>query len=92
MLQGNVRLRARERDDLARLWEFNNDLAVELAGRRPAHAQAQPGCWQSLNRMLPKAGDGMSFVVEVDGQVIGQCALFNADETAHVRTGHHHRR
>ena len=33
MFQGDrVRLRAIERDDLPRLWAFNNDAEVELAG------------------------------------------------------------
>jgi hypothetical protein len=33
MLQGKlVRLRSVAREDLSRLWEFNNDLEVELAG------------------------------------------------------------
>ncbi|MBK9051003.1 MAG: hypothetical protein IPL78_08830 [Chloroflexi bacterium] len=33
MLKGErVLLRAMERGDLERLWQFNNDLAVELAG------------------------------------------------------------
>lgn len=87
MLQGErVRLRARERDDLARLWEFNNDLAVELAGGGdPPMPQAQARLLAEFEQDVAKGGrDGMSFVVEVDGQVIGQCALFNADETAHT--------
>jgi len=81
-----VRLRARERDDLARLWEFDNDLAVELAGGGdPPMPQAHARLLAEFEREVAKGGrDGMSFVIEVDGQVIGQCALFNADETAHT--------
>jgi hypothetical protein len=33
MLQGKkIRLRSISRDDLERLWQFNNDVEVELAG------------------------------------------------------------
>lgn len=87
MLQGErVRLRAREREDLARLLEFNNDLAVELAGG------GDPPMPQSYSRLLAefeqeaaKGGrDGTGFVIEADGKVIGQCALFNVDEVAHT--------
>ena len=55
--------------------------------------QAQARLLAEFEQDVAKGGrDGMSFVIEVDGQVIGQCALFNADDRAHVRTGHHHRR
>ena len=85
MLRGKkVVLRALERDDLRRLWEFNNDLEVELAGG------GDPPMPQSYDRLVADFESGASkggrddagFVVEVDGLLIGQCALFQFDATA----------
>lgn len=85
MLQGEkVILRAISRDDIPRLWAFNNDVAVELAGG------GDPPIPQSLERLYAEfdqnAGqggrNGTSFVIEADGQCIGQCALFNFNPTA----------
>ena len=87
MLQGKkVTLRAVSRDDLERLWQFNNDLQVELAGG------GDPPMPQSLARFeaefeaeASKGGrDDAGFVIEVDGQCIGQCVLFNFDNVAHT--------
>jgi RimJ/RimL family protein N-acetyltransferase len=87
MLKGEkVILRGISRADLPRLWEFNNDLEVELAGG------GDPPIPQSLARLeaeyeqeAAKGGrDGASFAIEADGQFIGQCALFNFNETAHT--------
>nr|MCU0495110.1 GNAT family N-acetyltransferase [Chloroflexaceae bacterium] len=84
MLRGNhVTLRAISRADLPRLWQFNNDLEVELAGG------GDPPIPQSLERLQAdferEAGqggrNGANFVIETDGVVIGQCGLFNIDET-----------
>jgi hypothetical protein len=77
MLQGaRIRLRSIGREDLARLWQFNNDLEVELAGG------GDPPMPQSLARLeaeyeqeAAKGGrDGTSFGIEADGKFIGQCA------------------
>jgi RimJ/RimL family protein N-acetyltransferase len=85
MLQGNrVRLRSTSREDLPRLWEFNNDLEVELAGG------GDPPIPQSLTRFeaeyeqdASRGGrDGTQFTIEADGKCIGQCALFNVNATA----------
>jgi len=87
MLKGEkVTLRALEREDLPRLWAFNNDLAVELAGG------GDPPMPQSLARLQAefekKAGeggrDGADFAIEVEGQIIGTCALFNFDTLGHT--------
>jgi RimJ/RimL family protein N-acetyltransferase len=84
MLKGQkVILRAMEREDLARLHSFNNDLEVELAGG------GDPPMPQSLARLQAEyesqAGqggrDGAGFAIEADGQLIGQCALFQFDHT-----------
>jgi RimJ/RimL family protein N-acetyltransferase len=85
MLQGNrVCLRAAKREDMDALWRYNNDVEVELAGG------GDPPMPQSLERLLAefdadagKGGrNGASFVIEADGRCIGQCALFQFDETA----------
>jgi len=67
------------RADLSRLHQFNNDIAVELAGG------GDPPMPQSLARLEAEfdtqvgAGgrEGTGFAIEADGQLIGQCALFN---------------
>jgi RimJ/RimL family protein N-acetyltransferase len=83
MLQGNrVVLRAIRREDLEAMCRYNNDLAVELAGG------GDPPIPQSLERLQAefdaeagKGGrNGASFVIEADGQCIGQCALFHFDD------------
>jgi RimJ/RimL family protein N-acetyltransferase len=80
MLQGKkVNLRAIEREDLVRLHQFNNDLAVEVAGG------GDPPMPQSLARLQAeyesnwqKGGrEGMNFAIEVEGKFIGICALFH---------------
>ena len=86
MLRGtHVTLRAMRRDDLPRLNAFNNDVAVELAGG------GDPPLPQSLERLEAEfdsstgsgGRDGTSFAIEVDGVMIGQCALFNLHPVAH---------
>jgi len=86
MLRGtHVTLRAMRRDDLPRLNAFNNDVAFELAGG------GDPPLPQSLERLEAEfdsstgngGRDGTSFAIEVDGVMIGQCALFNLHPVAH---------
>jgi RimJ/RimL family protein N-acetyltransferase len=77
-----VILRGVRREDLARLWEFNNDPEVELAGG------GDPPLPQSLERLeaefdenARKGGrDHTWFAIEADGKFIGQCVLFGFDE------------
>jgi RimJ/RimL family protein N-acetyltransferase len=85
MLIGDkVTLRGIRREDLPRIWEFNNDLEVELAGG------GDPPSPQSLERLLADfdqnashgGRDGASFAIEADGKVIGQCGLSRFDLTA----------
>ncbi len=78
-------LRAIRRDDLPRLNAFNNDVAVELAGG------GDPPLPQSLERLEAEFNsstsgggrDGTTFAIEVDGVMVGQCALFNLHPVAH---------
>ena len=85
MLQSErVTLRGLKRDDLARIWLFNNDLEVELAGG------GDPPMPQSMERLIAEfdrgaaAGgrDGAWFAIEVDDAIIGQCGLMHPNETA----------
>lgn len=84
MLHGaKVILRGITRADLPRLWQFNNDLDVEVAGG------GDPPMPQSLERLQAqfdqdsaKGGrDGAGFAIELDGLFIGQCGLHNFNET-----------
>jgi hypothetical protein len=60
MLHGEkVILRAIERDDLERIWAFNNDLAVELAGA------GDPPYPQSLARLRQHVWNNGAYVDEV---------------------------
>ncbi len=85
MLKGErVTLRAVERGDLPKLWAFNNDLEVEVAGGGdPPMPQPLARLEADFDRGASQGGrDDTNFVIEVDGQVIGQCALFNFEMTA----------
>jgi RimJ/RimL family protein N-acetyltransferase len=85
MLQGQrVLLRSMTRDDLERLCQFNNDLDVELAGGGdPPMPQSLERLQAEFDQNAARGGrDGAGFAIEVDGKFIGQCALFNFDETA----------
>jgi RimJ/RimL family protein N-acetyltransferase len=84
MLHGDkVVLRAIARDDLPRLWQFNNDLEVEVAGG------GDPPIPQSLERLLAEfdqdaargGRDNARFAIEADGIVVGQCGLSAFNET-----------
>jgi RimJ/RimL family protein N-acetyltransferase len=83
LLQGEkVILRAPMRDDLRRMWEFRNDLEMELAGG------GDPPWPVSYEIMEREFGSGQStddrpgFAIEADGKYIGGCALFNFNWTA----------
>lgn len=86
MLKGtHVTLRAIRREDLPRLNEFNNDVAVELAGGGdPPMPQALERLEAEFDSSTGGGGrDGTTFAIEVDGVMIGQCALFALDSVAH---------
>ena len=85
MLQGkSVTLRAMRRDDLERLYTFNNDLAVELAGGGdPPWPQSLERLQAEFEREASEGGrNGANFAIEVEGTFIGICRLFNLDQTA----------
>lgn len=86
MIQGSkLLLRATTRDDLPRLWAFNNDIAVELAGGGdPPMPQSLARLKAEFDAQVGSGGrDGTGFAIEADGQYIGQCALFNVNGVAH---------
>jgi RimJ/RimL family protein N-acetyltransferase len=79
-------LRARTREDLPRLWQFNNDVEVELAGGGdPPMPQSLARLEAEFDQSVSQGGrDGAGFVIETEGVVIGQCALFNFSEYHHT--------
>ena len=84
MLHGErVPLRGITRDDLARLWKFNNDLAVELAGGGdPPIPQSLARLQADFDRETATGGrDGAHFAIEIDGRFVGQCGLAGIEAT-----------
>ena len=82
MLKGEkVILRALQRDDLKRLWEFNNDVDVELAGGGdPPMPQSLARLEAEFDERARQGGrDGAHFAIEADGKFIGQCGLQQSD-------------
>ncbi len=79
-----VILRAVRRVDLPLLHQFNNDLAVELAGGGdPPMPQPLPMLEAEYEESWSKGGrDNGGFVIEVDNECIGGCALFSFDHVA----------
>jgi RimJ/RimL family protein N-acetyltransferase len=85
MLKGEkVVLRAFTRNDLPRLWEFNNDLEIEiLGGGDPPMPQTYGRLEADFEQDASRGGrDGPRFAIEADDKLIGQCGLFAIDETA----------
>lgn len=78
-----VILRAVERDDLPRLWQFNNDAEVEVAGGGdPPMPQSLARLQAEFDRRTGTGGrDGAQFAIEADGVMIGQCGLLDLNET-----------
>lgn len=85
MLVGErVTLRGTRRDDLKKIWEFNNDIDVELAGGGdPPMPQSIERLEADFERQASEGGrDGAWFAIEIDGNFVGQCGLFDFNETA----------
>lgn len=85
MLVGQlVTLRAMTREDLPKLWAFNNDLEVELAGGGdPPMPQSFERLVADWEREAAKGGrDDAWFAIEANGEFIGQCGLMHINETA----------
>jgi RimJ/RimL family protein N-acetyltransferase len=85
MLQGKrVLLRSMSRDDLTLLWQFNNDLEVEVAGGGdPPTPQSLERLQADFDQEAAKGGrNGLAFAIEAGGEFIGHCALFNINPVA----------
>jgi RimJ/RimL family protein N-acetyltransferase len=85
MLTGHkTLLRALTREDLPRLCQFNNAVEVEVAGGGdPPRPQSLARLEAEYEANISKGGrDGTGFAIEADGDLIGQCALFEFDEVA----------
>lgn len=83
MLKGErVILRGIRRDDLLRLWEFNNDPEVEIAGGGdPPIPQALERLEAEYDESVKKGGrDDTTFAIEADGKLIGQCGLYGFND------------
>jgi RimJ/RimL family protein N-acetyltransferase len=87
MLQGEkVTLRALKRDDLHRLWAFQNDVEFEiLTGGPPWEPQSLERLERNFEESLVKdERNGPNFAIEADGQFIGTCGLFRYDQTTQI--------
>ncbi len=85
MLQGQqVTLRAARREDTPTINEFWNDvdMASRASNRAPLPLTVEQT--QSLLEELEKRDDHVRFVIEVDGQIVGDCSLHDID--THNRT------
>jgi RimJ/RimL family protein N-acetyltransferase len=84
MLTGErVTLRAAREDDLDQLYE----LAAELETweeRSPAAPRplSRPEYAERFTKSLTEPGEGASFVIEADGEVLGRCDIFDFDPLA----------
>ena len=72
------------REDLDLIWEFNNDLEVELAsGGDPPIPQSLERLQAEFDTDANKGGrDGPRFAIDADDRLIGHCALFRFDDVA----------
>jgi RimJ/RimL family protein N-acetyltransferase len=83
MLHGEkVVLRVLNRADLPRIWQFNNDLEVELAGGGdPPMPQSLERLQAEFDQQAARGGrDNADFAIEADGIVIGNCGLRDFSE------------
>ena len=80
MLEGErVTLRALRPEDTERLWEFWGDLEVSArATNNPPKAHTLEET-RSFFAELAKKDDLLRFVIEVDGEVVGDCSLHGVD-------------
>jgi RimJ/RimL family protein N-acetyltransferase len=89
LIGDRVLLRAVERDDLPRLWEQYNDLEVE---HRASDGRPLPTSLAQIQarydaREAQGESDKARFVIETEGEVIGECTLHYFDtysQTCHL--------
>lgn len=75
-------LRAVEKDDVPRLWEFDNDLEVHMLGDDDPPVPKSLERFQADFEEYLKKPDEVIFAIEVDGKLIGSCSLYHLDATA----------
>jgi len=78
MLKGKrVTLRGVRKEDLFVLWEFNNELEVQIArGGSPPLSQSLERLQADFDSNVSKGGrDGTWFVIDAEEKVIGECGL-----------------
>jgi RimJ/RimL family protein N-acetyltransferase len=82
MLRGEkVALRALEREDLKRWWELRNDEEVERLSFGPATPRSLAEIEARFDKHLAaEHRDYENLVVEVDGEMIGSCRVFQIAE------------
>ena len=91
MLRGErVTLRATTREDLKHLARFENDLAFVIAGGgdppRPVPLERLQRDFDRERAEPPK--DKIEFAIEVEGEYVGRCGLYNIDATVrHAELG-----
>jgi RimJ/RimL family protein N-acetyltransferase len=86
MLKGErLTLRGIQRDDLPRLWQFDNDLDVELAGGGdPPLPRSLESMQASYDKAASEGKRDPWFAIDLDGKVIGICGFKELDECGGV--------
>jgi RimJ/RimL family protein N-acetyltransferase len=85
MLRGEkVVLRSLEREDLRDPWELANDIEVESRSSNRAPRPSSLAQWEARfeRREADPTGDRITFVVEVEGRLVGRCGLHGIDDNA----------
>jgi RimJ/RimL family protein N-acetyltransferase len=83
MLRGEkVVLRSLEREDLRDPWELANDIEVESRSSNRAPRPSSLAQWEARfeRREADPTGDRITFVVEVEGRLVGRCGLHGIDD------------
>lgn len=78
-------MRAVNREDLPRIYEFNNDVEVELLGGGDAPMPRPLAYWQNrFDEGSAKKGDDAWFGIWTDDMLIGHCGLSHIDSLSHT--------
>ncbi|HEU5270947.1 MAG TPA: GNAT family protein [Jatrophihabitans sp.] len=85
MIEGKlVRLRPFTPADYPRMLEFKNDIELELlGGGLPPRPRTLAGLTEFFDRMT-KGEQQVTFAIEADGKLIGDCGLFDFDNRSGI--------
>lgn len=85
MLKGpRVELKAINREDLPRIYEFNNDLETELLGGGSPPLPMPLLYWENrFEQRAKERPENISFAIWADGKIIGDVGLKEFDRTGH---------